>query len=412
MIGVRLITLALLLLPGTVAAQFHDAPRTNEFYRLFQQCEANGNADACRRALGHRMDPQTRDRLQQALYNIERRQQLTEQFRGLNAELDQLLASCRTGTLSACDQADRLPLSAKGRERIESARRQANMLAAQEANKQHWARVQADYAARSKAKREQQEAAALGVGLSQPSNRWFYQHATYDSLCRGANYTVTVAWVAPESTCTTCYRADVRCADGSTHSVASTVSPFSTKIDGVLYHHNAALQWLAIFTFAAIGWISYKPQRNPLFLMAGGAVALLLIVILSQLTYATSLPGRGWYGFGSFFFWVTTLVVLPLALTLFAKPFFVGCDYLFVHHPAERVVADALKQGKPIDEAALAAAMAPDVTTLHDPPPVYRSENQAARARALREKLEADQKLAEEAIRREEARVREKEWTS
>ena len=178
MIGVRLITLALLLLPGPVAAQFHDAPRSNEFYRLFQQCEANGNADACRRALAHRMDPQTRDRLQQALYNIERRQQLTEQYRGLNAELDQLLGTCRTGTLSACDRADRLPLSAKGRDRVESARRQANMVAAQEANKQHWARVQADYAARSKAKREQQEAATLGVGLSQPSNRFFYHHAT------------------------------------------------------------------------------------------------------------------------------------------------------------------------------------------------------------------------------------------
>lgn len=408
MIGVRLITLAFLLLPVPAAAQFHDAPRTREFYNLFQQCEAMGNAEACRQALAFRMDPQTRDRLQQGLRNAERAQQ----ERALGAQLDQLLASCRAGALSECDRALTLPLNSLGRSRVESARREARMVSARSAQQRSWDEIQAGIAAREKAEREHRQATALGVGVQMSTSTNFARHGAYSDLCRGATYTVTVAWVAAESQCRECYRSTVRCADGATHTVTSDTSPFSTHLDDILYRFNEALAVIAVLAVIAIGGISWLPKRNGDYLIVAAGLFFYIIIIFPQFAYATSLPGRWWYSIGSFLFGFTVVVVLPMALWIFTKPFLAGCNYLFVRHPAEQVVKDALRNGKPIDGAALVAALAPDVSQLDTPPPVYHSENQAARARALREKLEADQALAEKVVRREEARVRAKEWTS
>jgi hypothetical protein len=407
-IGVRLIALAFLLLPSPVAAQFHDAPRSGEFSNLFQQCEAMGNADACRRALTYRMDPQSRDRLLQGLRNAEQ----SQRNRTLDLQLDQLLASCRSGIVADCDRAYALPLNNRGRSRVETARREAQMASERAAQQRSWAQIHADNAARAKADQQQRDAAARGVGIYSSASGTFAYHATFSRLCRGADYTVAVAWVATESQCRECYRSDVRCPDGTTHAVTSDISPFSTAIDAILYRYNDIIVWLAVLMVVAVAGISWMPKRNGDYLRAAVGLLLYIVVIFPQFAYATSIPGRGWYGIGSFLFGFTLIIVLPLTLWIFTKPFLAGCNYLFVLHPAEQVVKTALRAGQPLDGAALAAALAPDLHHLSTPPPVYHSENQAARARALREKLEADQALAEKAVRREEARVRAKEWTT
>lgn len=416
LIGGRVVIAVLVvLLPATAAAQFYDAPRHPEFGRLFQRCEAFGEADACRRALAWgRMDPQTRDTLLHSLRNAER----NAHYRALNAQLDQLIASCRGGTLADCDRALQMGLSQYGRDRVERARREG--LAAAERAEQERRRQEAQAeAARQQSEREEHRRAeeqrradlARGIGLTRTRSTNLYMHRDFDRLCRGGDYTVTVTWVAPNSSCRECYRSELACANGSKHAMASGISPFSTMLDGVLWRHNGVIGWLTALCIAAVAGIAWAPDQSRTdYLKKAGGFILYVFLVFPQFAYATSLPGRGWYDIGTSLFGLTVVVVLPLFLWIYARPFVIGFDYLFIPHPAENAVEAAVRLGKPVDGAKLSEALLPDINELVAPPPAYRSRNQAARARALRDKLEADQALAEEAVRREQARARQQGW--
>lgn len=414
LIGGRVATAVLfVLLPATAAAQFYDAPRHPEFGRLFQRCEAFGEADACRRALAWgRMDPQTRETLLRSLRNAER----SAHYRALNAQLDQLLASCRAGTVADCDRALQMGLSQHGRDRVERARREA--LAAAERTEEERRRREAQAeAARQQQERDSQHRAeqqrqadlARGIGLTRKRSTNLYMHRDFDRRCRGGDYAITITWVAPDSNCRECYRYQLACADGSRHAMASGLSPFSTMLDGVLWRHNGVIGWLTALIVAGVAGIAWAPDQSRTdHLKKAGGFILYVFLIFPQFAYATSLPGRGWYDFGSSLFNFSVLVMLPLFLWMYTKPFLAGFDYLFVPHPAENAVKTALRLGEPVDGAKLSAALMPDINELMAPPPAYHSHNQAAKARALREKLQADQALAEELIRREQARARQK----
>ena len=58
----------------------------------------------------------------------------------------------------------------------------------------------------------------------------------------------------------------------------------------------------------------------------------------------------------------------------------------------------AIKSNKPIERGALTEALRPDPRELDRPPPVYQSENQTARLRALKAKLDALAELGRAAI--------------
>jgi Pyruvate/2-oxoacid:ferredoxin oxidoreductase delta subunit len=87
------------------------------------------------------------------------------------------------------------------------------------------------------------------------------------------------------------------------------------------------------------------------------------------------------------------------------QPFIQGWDYLFVKHPAEPVIEQALSSGEAIDHEALASALTPDPAEFDDPKPAWHNKHQAERARALKAKLEEDGRLADAAIERERART-------
>jgi hypothetical protein len=96
-------------------------------------------------------------------------------------------------------------------------------------------------------------------------------------------------------------------------------------------------------------------------------------------------------------------------LLYYLPGFFMGLPvvshWLFVKHPAEPVVAPALRRGSAIDVDKLANALTPNIIKIAKPPPTYQSENQAGRARALKQKLRADAEVAEAIERRERARA-------
>jgi len=98
------------------------------------------------------------------------------------------------------------------------------------------------------------------------------------------------------------------------------------------------------------------------------------------------------------------IAVFSFALAVNARRLLLGFELLFVKHWADTAISTALKSGEPI------AAEVP--VRLTDPSGVFpvpglRSflhRRQAAQARALRDKVNADAQLAEAIVRRERAR--------
>jgi hypothetical protein len=105
-------------------------------------------------------------------------------------------------------------------------------------------------------------------------------------------------------------------------------------------------------------------------------------------------------------------ILMPALLLLLIGPFLRGIprvlarlDFMFRRHPVEPAVLAALRKGTAVDAAALSKALMPNLRDIAAPKPTFRSKNQAARARAVAEKLEADAEIAEAVERRERARA-------
>jgi hypothetical protein len=101
------------------------------------------------------------------------------------------------------------------------------------------------------------------------------------------------------------------------------------------------------------------------------------------------------------------LSLLPfLILFVFYVPRFIaGWDWLSRKHPAEPVVAPALRTGSAINAHKLADVLTPDPRDLDLRKPAFRHKHDAEKAKALKEKLDADADLAEATIRREQKRA-------
>lgn len=102
--------------------------------------------------------------------------------------------------------------------------------------------------------------------------------------------------------------------------------------------------------------------------------------------------------------WPTLLVFAIGCPWLFVRNFetlLKGWHYLFVPHPAEKTVSGDWR--RPMERMAFAKTVRPDASELGKPPPAYRSQNLAHKARALADKLASQAQLAEAYIRRERA---------
>jgi hypothetical protein len=85
-------------------------------------------------------------------------------------------------------------------------------------------------------------------------------------------------------------------------------------------------------------------------------------------------------------------------------------DYLFVEHPAEPIVHEAVRRGKRLDTRTLQHALTPSESALDLDRPLYHYENQTRKARALKQKLDQDAEIAQAAIRRERTRAELEEY--
>jgi hypothetical protein len=101
--------------------------------------------------------------------------------------------------------------------------------------------------------------------------------------------------------------------------------------------------------------------------------------------------------------WAALSLIPTGILLLFYSPrFLVGWDWFRREHPAEKIVMPAVRQTRAIDANKLADALTPDIRDLELHSPSYRFRHDAEKARALKDKLDADAALAEAAMRREQ----------
>ena len=94
-----------------------------------------------------------------------------------------------------------------------------------------------------------------------------------------------------------------------------------------------------------------------------------------------------------------------LAAIVFVLPFLRGWHYLFVRHPAAIAIAPQLRTGALFEAQMLREALRPNPADLDTHPPAYKSWNLFERARALKDKINADADIADAAMRRDRARA-------
>ena len=154
-----------------------------------------------------------------------------------------------------------------------------------------------------------------------------------------------------------------------------------------------------------VSWHGYKPhedERTALKWDAGFAIWFLFLLLAAGPSDPRSGPS-GFVGAG--------FLVIALALAINARRLFLGWEYLFVKHPAEHAVSSALRSGEPIDGSAISGVVSADEPEDVLFPSLHARFNarRAERARALRDKLNADAELAEAIVRRERARAEARE---
>lgn len=99
----------------TRARVFEAMGRVDEAARDFRKaCEIGEPRDACQQALRFKTDEQTRSRLQQTAKEADRQRAMRE--------FSAALTSCREGTLSECDRAERLAFTAEDRNTVADVR--------------------------------------------------------------------------------------------------------------------------------------------------------------------------------------------------------------------------------------------------------------------------------------------------
>ena len=105
-------------------------------------------------------------------------------------------------------------------------------------------------------------------------------------------------------------------------------------------------------------------------------------------------------------FWAFVAILPMLILfAIYPRRIVRGYDWLSRPHAAEPILKPSLKTGSAIDAHKLADALAPDPRNLSFNAPAFRHAHDAEKAKALKEKLEAEAQLAEAAVRREQKRA-------
>jgi hypothetical protein len=211
------------------------------------------------------------------------------------------------------------------------------------------------------------------------------------------------------STCTAnCFRFTLTCNNGRRFSLSSRYTPYDP--DWLHWFTEMypipQLIFLAVVAFGAFV-MSQGHARQPLLNLAYvGLVAIAMFFWPAMATHGPYSAEADFETMGSGF----AILGLPVFLLLNLPALMRGWNYLFVQHPAEPIVGPALRTGSSIDTKRLATTLREGAYDMSRHPQ-YHYENQAAKALAMRDKIEAAraevaaaERALEEAKRRAEYR--------
>jgi hypothetical protein len=230
-----------------------------------------------------------------------------------------------------------------------------------------------------------------------------------------------------------CYKRIIICRNGQEVSVLSQVKPYRPDDEQAVEWSNiqaaerntqqrfasAKEVWRPLSPYAELGIFGcfilistlawFGREKNGTHLNDWGLnIPLNAYFAFSLLTFNTALDSNAlvqmadqYVLFHSWLFIVAVLAFFGINAMSLAR----GWDYLFVKHPAEPIVNEAVSSGTAIDNHALTAALTLNPAEIHDPMPAWHYEHQAEKARKLAEKLDRDTELARAAIARERART-------
>ena len=211
------------------------------------------------------------------------------------------------------------------------------------------------------------------------------------------------------STCSAnCFRFVLTCNNGRKFTLASRYNP--TDPDWL---HSLTSAWPLpqAIVFALVGFLTFVMSKGHARKPGLNYTYLGIVGITGWFWPAASTSNP--YSFSATMVMVgSTFVIIgfPVFIVLNLPALMRGWNYMFVKHPAEPIVAPALQSGTAIDTRALARTLGAGARA-SETHPAYHYENQAEKARALRDKLDsaraevsAAERALEEAKRRAEHR--------
>jgi hypothetical protein len=246
----------------------------------------------------------------------------------------------------------------------------------------------------------------------------------HQAICGDAPFRVTLTGAARDTdTCAArnaCFLYLLTCHNGRQYALRWYLNPQALPHEKFYAQKYPRVQ-IAIFGFllffVAVARASGRHIQLPFF-----STLWVPLCIIAVALFLSDIPARYPTQFNyRAFVWTGPVQLLVLSVSYVGIPGFLLCllipfiygiprvisglDFMLRKHPAESAVLSALHAGKPIDPDAIGDALMPKASSLKAAQPVFRSKNQAARARAVKEQLDADAALAEAIERRERARA-------
>jgi hypothetical protein len=254
---------------------------------------------------------------------------------------------------------------------------------------------------------------ALGASASPAAADW---QSSLERTCeahRGVSWTINLRFAQNMATCTQqCYGYTLVCKDGTGFPIVSRYPPGATDSEIFMYENSGSAILVKLLAFVAVAFFggaaafgSKRVPRDRAVVENGAVVAAVGLTLYAWGTghveeYHSSLGRFLDFAVG----YPTLWLVVPLFVAINGAAFVRGFHYLFTTHPASGLVFPGLSAGGSIDIGELAHTLSDDAAD-EGAAPAYRYGNQAEKARALTDRLEAENAAMDAKIARAKARI-------
>lgn len=200
-----------------------------------------------------------------------------------------------------------------------------------------------------------------------------------------------------------CFRYRLTCENNASYTLTARYFPYADDRD-IFWLKSGGLLKLLIFAviafYGVVATFGTRDSEERAIAAIGNAVCIVLIGFNLWMWGAIALGSEGAQLFDVFVDPLVTFIVFPVFIVARVGAFRRGWDYFFVRHPAESLISPAVNVQASVDTTSLAREPAGGAT---DPgeAAVYHYEHQAARARDLKDEIDAKATAIEARAQRE-----------